>query len=99
MPPLGRGHHQPHLRTHTATPAHSEVNPVVENYGQVIVDECHHGGAVSFDAILKRTKAKHVPGLTATPIRRDGQQPIIFMQCGPIAMLRRNRPARPTIWR
>jgi superfamily II DNA or RNA helicase len=48
------------------------------------VDECHHVGAVSFDAILKRTKAKYVLGLTATPIRRDGQQPIIFMQCGPI---------------
>ena len=63
---------------------HGEVNPLVENYGQVIVDECHHVGAVSFDAILKRTKAKYVLGLTATPIRRDGQPPIIFMQCGPI---------------
>ena len=61
-----------------------EVNPLVENYGQVIVDECHHVGAVSFDAILKRSKVKYVRGLTATPIRRDGQQPIIFMQCGPI---------------
>ena len=61
-----------------------DVNPLVENYGQVIVDECHHVGAVSFDAILKRVKAKYVLGLTATPIRRDGQQPIIFMQCGPI---------------
>jgi superfamily II DNA or RNA helicase len=61
-----------------------EVNPLVEGYGQVIVDECHHVGAVSFDAILKRVKAKYVLGLTATPIRRDGQQPIIFMQCGPI---------------
>ncbi|MGL4206809.1 MAG: TOTE conflict system archaeo-eukaryotic primase domain-containing protein, partial [Aeromonadaceae bacterium] len=61
-----------------------EVNSIVENYGQVIVDECHHVGAVSFDAILKRTKAKFVLGLTATPIRRDGLQPIIFMQCGPI---------------
>ena len=61
-----------------------EVNPLVEAYGHVIVDECHHVGAVSFDAILKRVKAKYVLGLTATPIRRDGQQPIIFMQCGPI---------------
>jgi superfamily II DNA or RNA helicase len=61
-----------------------EVKPLVEDYGQVIVDECHHVGAVSFDAILKRTKAKYVLGLTATPIRRDGQQAIIFMQCGPI---------------
>jgi superfamily II DNA or RNA helicase len=68
-----------------------EVNALVENYGYVIVDECHHVGAVSFDAILKRCKAKYVLGLTATPIRRDGQQPIIFMQCGPI----RHTAARP----
>jgi superfamily II DNA or RNA helicase len=60
-----------------------EVNSLVENYGHVIVDECHHVGAASFDAILKQAKAKYVLGLTATPIRRDGQQPIIFMQCGP----------------
>lgn len=68
-----------------------EVNALVENYGQIVVDECHHVGAASFDAILKKTKAKFVLGLTATPIRRDGQQPIIFMQCGPI----RHTAARP----
>jgi superfamily II DNA or RNA helicase len=68
-----------------------DVNALVENYGQIVVDECHHVGAASFDAILKRTKAKFVVGLTATPIRRDGQQPIIFMQCGPI----RHTAARP----
>jgi Uncharacterized protein conserved in bacteria len=61
-----------------------KVDPLVETYGQIIVDECHHIGAASFDAILKQAKAKFVLGLTATPIRRDGQQPIIFMQCGPI---------------
>lgn len=68
-----------------------EVNPLVDNYGHIIVDECHHVGAASFDAILRRAKAKYVLGLTATPIRRDGQQPIIFMQCGPI----RHRAAKP----
>jgi superfamily II DNA or RNA helicase len=61
-----------------------EVDPLVENCGHIIVDECHHVGAVSFDAILKRARAKFVLGLTATPLRRDGQQPIVFMQCGPI---------------
>ncbi len=50
-----------------------EVNSLVENYGHVIVDECHHVGAASFDAILKQAKAKYVLGLTATPIRRDRQ--------------------------
>jgi superfamily II DNA or RNA helicase len=61
-----------------------ETSELVEHYGHVIVDECHHISAISFEALLKRVKAKYVLGLTATPIRRDGQHPIIFMQCGPI---------------
>jgi superfamily II DNA or RNA helicase len=72
-----------------------EVSPLVEEYGQVIVDECHHIGAVSFEAILKRAKARYVLGLTATPIRRDGQQPIIFMQCGPIRYSAGSPPGAP----
>lgn len=69
-----------------------ETSEIVENYGQVIADECHHLSALSFEAILKRARAKYVLGLTATPIRRDGRQPIIFMQCGPT----RHTALRPT---
>lgn len=61
-----------------------EVNPVVHNYGQVIVDECHHIAAASFEAILRQVKARYVLGLSATLVRRDGLQPILFMQCGSI---------------
>ncbi|AHE98268.1 helicase [Thioalkalivibrio paradoxus ARh 1] len=69
-----------------------EVDPIVEDYGHIIVDECHHVVAKSFESLLKRAKAKFVLGLTATPIRRDGMHPIIFMQCGPI----RHTAARPS---
>lgn len=62
----------------------NEVKPFVRNYGMVIVDECHHVSAVSFEQVLKTVNAQRVYGLTATPIRKDGHQPIIFMQCGPI---------------
>ncbi len=61
-----------------------EVNPVVQGYGQVIVDECHHIAAASFETILRQVKARYVLGLSATLVRRDGLQPILFMQCGPI---------------
>lgn len=61
-----------------------EVDDCVADYGQLIVDECHHLSAVSFEAVARQCKAKYILGLTATPIRKDGQQPIIFMQCGPI---------------
>lgn len=60
------------------------VKPIVENYGMVIVDECHHVSSITFENVLKGVKAHTVYGLTATPIRKDGHQPIIFMQCGPI---------------
>ena len=60
------------------------VTEILDKYGQIIVDECHHLSAFSFESILKQCRAKYVIGLTATPIRRDGHHPIIFMQCGPI---------------
>jgi len=55
-----------------------------KQYGMVIVDECHHVPAFSFEQILKNVHAKYVYGLTATPTRQDGHHPIIFMHCGPI---------------
>ncbi len=61
-----------------------EVKDCVKDYGMVIVDECHHVSAFSFEMILKNVSAKYVYGLTATPTRKDGHHPIIFMQCGPI---------------
>lgn len=62
----------------------NEVKPFVRDYGMVIVDECHHVSSVSFEQVLKHVNARYVYGLTATPIRKDGHQPIIFMQCGKI---------------
>lgn len=53
-------------------------------YGQVIVDECHHVGAVSIEELLREAPARYVLGLTATPRRRDGHHPIVAMQCGPV---------------
>ena len=61
-----------------------EVVTEVSHYGHVVVDECHHLSAFSFEQVLRQVKAKYVLGLTATPYRKDGHHPIIFMQCGPI---------------
>lgn len=56
----------------------------MEGYGQIVVDECHHVAATSFERVLSRVAAKYVLGLTATPKRRDGHHPIMHMQLGPI---------------
>ena len=61
-----------------------EVKDLVAEYGHVIVDECHHLSAFTFDQVMRRVKARYVLGLTATPVRKDGHQPVIYMQCGPI---------------
>ena len=61
-----------------------EVIGFVKDYGMVIVDECHHVSAFTFEKILRELNEKFVYGLTATPKRQDGHQPIITMQCGPI---------------
>ncbi|MBF0326335.1 MAG: DEAD/DEAH box helicase family protein [Alphaproteobacteria bacterium] len=61
-----------------------EVDDIVGEYGHLIIDECHHLSAVSFEAVARRCKAKYVLGLSATVTRKDGHHPIIFMQCGPV---------------
>ncbi|MBI4681273.1 MAG: DEAD/DEAH box helicase family protein, partial [Nitrospirae bacterium] len=60
------------------------VDSRIKNYGQIIIDECHHISAFSFERVMMEANARYVTGLTATPYRRDGHQPIIIMQCGPI---------------
>jgi len=64
-----------------------DVKSFVAEYGMVLCDECHHVAAFTFEKILREVKARYVYGLSATPVRRDGHQPVIFMQCGPVRYL------------
>jgi len=64
-----------------------DLYDLVRAYGHVVIDECHHVPAVQVERVLSAIPARYITGLTATPYRRDGHQPIITMQCGP-------RPAR-----
>lgn len=100
---IGGGKHKPcgniDIAVVQSISRHGEVEPLVRNYGQIIVDECHHIGAVSFSAILKETNARYLLGLTATPIRRDGLHPIIFMYCGAIRHTAARRRKAYIIWK
>jgi hypothetical protein len=60
------------------------VDDRVADYGHIVVDECHHLSARSFELVARRAKAKFFTGLSATVARKDGHHPIIFMQCGPV---------------
>jgi superfamily II DNA or RNA helicase len=60
------------------------VDDIVGQYGHLIVDECHHISAVSFEQVVRQSRARYITGLSATVVRKDGHHPIIFMQCGPV---------------
>ena len=74
------------------------VDDRVADYGHLVIDECHHVSARSFELVARRAKARFVTGLSATVARKDGHQPIIFMQCGPVRYrvdARQQAAARP----
>ena len=74
------------------------VDDRVGDYGHVIVDECHHLSAHSFESVARQAKARFVVGLSATVARKDGHHPIVVMQCGPVryrANARAQAAARP----
>lgn len=85
---IGGGKHKPNLKLDVAMiqslVRKDKVDDLVSRYGHVIVDECHHLPAVSFERVLAEVKARFITGLTATPQRRDGHHPIIEMQLGPV---------------
>lgn len=61
-----------------------KFNDIVKNYGMIIIDECHHSSAFTYESAINTVNAKYVYGITATPDRENGHTPIIKMQCGNI---------------
>lgn len=68
----------------TSLGRNDDINPIVQNYGMVIMDECHHSAAYTYESVLRAVTAKYVYGMTATATRMDGQARKIFMQFGPV---------------
>jgi superfamily II DNA or RNA helicase len=85
-----------------------DLSEVFDGYGLVIVDECHHLPAVTFERSVRSATNRHWIGLTATPRRRDGLEGILHMQLGPVrhtmtedaaatVLLRRDLPVHETM--
>ncbi len=78
------------------------VDDRIGDYGHLVIDECHHLSAHSFELVARRAKARFVTGLSATVTRKDGHHPIVFMQCGPLRHrvdARQQAAARPFVHR
>lgn len=61
-----------------------EFHYLLNQYGMVLVDECHHAASDTIANVLREVKAKYVYGVTATPKRGDGLEKINYMLLGPI---------------
>jgi hypothetical protein len=61
-----------------------QINPAIEKYGQIIIDECHHLPAANYDCLIKSSAAKYIQGITATPTRQDGLEKLMHFQLGPV---------------
>ncbi|MDY3203470.1 MAG: DEAD/DEAH box helicase family protein [Arcobacter sp.] len=83
---LGKGHNKLNGQIDVATMQSLKNDPkIIENYSFVIVDECHHIPALTFEQIIKSFKGRYILGLSATPNRKDELQPILFQQLGEIS--------------
>lgn len=83
---LGKGQNKLNGTLDVATMQSLKNMPeLIHNYSFVIVDECHHIPAVTFEQIIKNFCGKYVLGLSATPNRKDGLEPILFQQLGEVA--------------
>ena len=85
---IGSGKHKPTGKIDVAMVQSLSQKHVVDDlvglYGYLIVDECHHISAVSFEQVVRQSRARYLTGLSATVVRKDGHHPIVFMQCGPV---------------
>ena len=61
-----------------------KYHKMMNEYGLVLIDECHHSASETIANVLKEVKAKYVYGVTATPKRGDGLEKINYMLIGPI---------------
>lgn len=83
---LGKGDNKLNGKIDVATMQSLKNNPdIINNYSFVIVDECHHIPAITFEQIVKQFFGKYILGLSATPNRKDGLEPILFQQLGKVA--------------
>ena len=81
---IGGGKNKPTGVIDIATIQSLQGKEIIKSYGQILVDECHHISAFSFENVMKMATGKFVHGFTATPTRKDGLHPLMFMQCGEI---------------
>ena len=55
------------------------VDEIKNDFGLIIVDECHHVPANTFSTVVKQFPAKNILGLTATTFRKDKLEKLIYL--------------------
>jgi len=60
------------------------LKEISDNFGLIIVDECHHIPAQSFRKVITQFNPYYLYGLTATPVRKHNDEKLIFVYLGQI---------------
>ena len=61
-----------------------DLDNILDKYGMVIYDECHHVSSNTAISVLEAVKSKYVYGLTGTLKRSDRLEKIVTLLVGPI---------------
>jgi len=59
-------------------------NKLLDSFGTIIVDECHHIPAKTFRETITRFNSYYLYGLTATPMRKNNDENLIYVYIGKI---------------
>jgi superfamily II DNA or RNA helicase len=69
------------LQTLVGIPHSSEI---YNSFGTIIIDECHHVPAKTFRRAMQLFDTYYLYGLTATPIRKNNDEKLIFIHIGDV---------------
>jgi superfamily II DNA or RNA helicase len=60
------------------------TSDLFNSFGLIIVDECHHIPAKTFREVMGRFSSYYLYGLTATPVRKNNDEKLIFIHIGDV---------------
>ena len=61
-----------------------ESDQLLDSFGTIIVDECHHIPAKTFRECIIRFSSFYLYGLTATPMRKNNDENLIYVYIGKV---------------
>lgn len=68
-----------------------------DQFGLLVCDEVHHMAAKCFVYVMQHSRARYRLGLSATPKRKDGKNPVVHAHIGPVRVYGEVFPLPPRV--